>query len=69
MRQKIREYIVSYTIISNKLNRKGIGNTVTKETGKIFDFSDWQTSAVDFWNKEWKTDDVSIILTNIFENK
>lgn len=69
MEEKLREYIVSYSIVSNKLRRDGLGNTIRQEKDTKFNFNDWHESTIYFWNKEWETDDVSIILTNIFENK
>ena len=68
-KEKTREYIVSYEIISGKLNRRGLGHTVRIEKGNKFTYADWHEETVKYWNEKWNADDVSIIVTNIFENK
>lgn len=67
-KEKIREYVVSYEIISNNLRQRGVGNTVRTEKGK-FTYSAWHEETVKYWNEKWNTNDISIIITNIFENK
>lgn len=67
--KKTREYIVSYIIISEDLNKRGTGHTIRKEEGKKFNYDDWNKDAAEYWNKKWKTTDISLIITNIFENK
>ena len=68
--KKDRNFVISYHIISNKLNKKGFGHTYRKEqNGKPLDFNDWHSSTTEYWNEKWETEDVGIIVTNIFENK
>ncbi len=65
-----REYIISYNIYSNSLNRKGAGHTYREEErGKKLNFKGWHQDTVTFWREAWRTSDVEIVVTNIFENK
>lgn len=68
-KEKTREYIISYEILSNKLEQSGVGHSVRSEKERNFNYNTWIKETVEYWNKVWETDDVSIIITNIFENK
>lgn len=68
-KEKTREYIISYEIISGKLEQRGKGHSVRSEKGRNFNYDIWFEGTAEYWNAAWETDDVSIIITNIFENK
>lgn len=67
---KDREFIISYIMASKKLNRTANGHTIRKEGHwDNINYKDWNSETTDYWNKQWGTDDVSIVITNIYENK